>query len=69
MLFNINFIKPVKNDWSLTVNENLNELKISFTEYQIQNMSYWKIRHFVKEDLSVNGSGETQHFWNGGRSS
>ena len=25
--------EPVKNDWSLTINENLNELKISLTEY------------------------------------
>ena len=43
--------KPVKNDWSLTVSQNLEELKISFTEYQIQNLSKSAFQKIVKESV------------------
>ena len=43
--------KPVKNDWCLTINENLNELKISLTEHQIQNMSKIAFQKIVKESI------------------
>ena len=43
--------KPVKNDWSLTINENLKELKIPLTEYQIQNMSKIAFQKIVKESI------------------
>ena len=43
--------KPVKNDWSLTVRENLQELKISLTEYQIQNLSKKAFQKIVKDTI------------------
>ena len=43
--------KPVKNDWCLTINENLNELKIFLTEHQIQNMSKIAFQKIVKESI------------------
>ena len=43
--------KPVKNDWSLTVRENLDELKITLTENQIQNMSKIRFQKIVKESI------------------
>ena len=44
---------PVKNDWSLTIQENLNHLKISLTENQIQNMSKIAFQRIVKESVQT----------------
>ena len=43
--------KPVKNDWSVTVKQNLQELKISLTECQIQNLSKSAFQKIVKDSI------------------
>ena len=40
--------KPVKNDWSLTVKNNLEELEISLTEDEIENLSTYSFQKIVK---------------------
>ena len=45
--------KPVKNDWSLTIKENLKDLKISLTENEIQNMSKIAFQKIVKESVQT----------------
>ena len=40
--------KPVKNDWSLTIKENLESLKISLTEDKIQKLSIYTFQKIVK---------------------
>ena len=44
--------KPVKNDWSLTISENLKELKIPLTENQIQSMSKNAFKKKVKDSIN-----------------
>ena len=43
--------KPVKNDWSLTISKNLQELKILLTEIQIQSLSKSAFKKIVKESV------------------
>ena len=40
--------KPVKNDWSLTIKDNLESLKISLTEDKIQKLSIYTFQKIVK---------------------
>ena len=40
--------KPVKNEWSLTIKKNLEELEISLSEDQIENLSTYSFQKIVK---------------------